>query len=563
MRLKFDTLISYKDTIKIDFNDGRGWQTYSIQDIVNNGGYVEFDASTVSDLSKIKVRGAVQTIEQLDVEYVPDDVQTVQPSSDLVTNDAVINYVTSVLDDNNTAKVSQSGAYIDSVEVTKSVLSATTKPFDNEISNISDNTNAPSSLAVKSYVDTNITSANSYTDNAIDELDVSLTAYINDAITTNSANFIGTFNSLEELNAYSGEITNNDTAIVLSADGKAYNKYKYSTAVNDGSWVFEYTLNTSSFTSTELAAIQSGITASLVNKITTMTGASTESNGQEGLVPAPQKDDKLKYLRGDGSWATPYTNATTTSDGLMSAADKTKLNGLTTYSNATTSAAGLMSAEDKTKLNGLTSYSNATTSAAGLMSAADKTKLNGLTTYSNATTSAAGLMSVDDKTKLDGLTTYSAATTSTAGLMSAADKTKLNGLTTYSNATTSTAGLMSSTDKSKLDSMTDITTISSSVPKTPSASYDSRYYINTANITLTLAACSTKGRLVTVISNVAASVSYPDINGTSVTKSMAAGSVFCLYACGSGYTTSIYGLTFEVNPSNTSGYTPGQAWVSI
>ena len=463
MRLKFDTLISYKDTIKIDFNDGRGWQTYSIQDIVNNGGYVEFDASTVSDLSKIKVRGAVQTIEQLDVEYVPDDVQTVQPSSDLVTNDAVINYVTSVLDDNNTAKVSQSGAYIDSVEVTKSVLSATTKSFDTEISNISDNTNAPSSLAVKSYVDTNITNANSYTDNIVDELDVSLTAYINDAITTNSANFIGTFNSLEELNAYSGEITNNDTAIVLSADGKAYNKYKYSTAVNDGSWVFEYTLNTSSFNSAELAAIQSGITASLVSKITTMTGASTESNGQEGLVPAPQKDDKLKYLRGDGSWATPYTNATTTSDGLMSAADKTKLNGLTTYSNATTSA----------------------------------------------------------------------------------------------------AGLMSSTDKSKLDSMTDITTISSSVSKTPSASYDSRYYINTANITLTLTACSTKGRLITVISNVAASVSYPDINGTSVTKSMAAGSVFCLYACGSGYTTSIYGLTFEVNPSDTSGYTPGQAWVSI
>lgn len=55
----------------------------------------------------------------------------------------------------------------------------------------------------------------------------------------------------------------------------------------------------------------------------------------------------------------------------------------TTYSDATTSAHGLMTAADKTKLNGIEAGAQknpgaATTSAAGLMSAADKTKLNGI-----------------------------------------------------------------------------------------------------------------------------------------------------------------------------------------
>ncbi|MBN7275108.1 hypothetical protein GNF18_08155 [Ligilactobacillus pobuzihii] len=48
-----------------------------------------------------------------------------------------------------------------------------------------------------------------------------------------------------------------------------------------------------------------------------------------------------------------YGPATPTSDGLMSAADKEKLNGLQQYTEATEEQAGLMSAEDKAKLNKL------------------------------------------------------------------------------------------------------------------------------------------------------------------------------------------------------------------
>lgn len=70
-----------------------------------------------------------------------------------------------------------------------------------------------------------------------------------------------------------------------------------------------------------------------------MTGATASAAGKTGLVPAPAAGKQEKYLRGDGTWQTPPdTN--------------------TTYSNATTSAAGLMSASDKTKLNGIATSAN-------------------------------------------------------------------------------------------------------------------------------------------------------------------------------------------------------------
>src|SRR5690625_4098124 len=53
-----------------------------------------------------------------------------------------------------------------------------------------------------------------------------------------------------------------------------------------------------------------------------------------------------------------YDVATETQDGLMSAADKVKLNGLKTYEEATELVAGLMSAEDKAKLNRITVTQN-------------------------------------------------------------------------------------------------------------------------------------------------------------------------------------------------------------
>lgn len=96
--------------------------------------------------------------------------------------------------------------------------------------------------------------------------------FVNSSIATNTANFIGTFNSVAELEAYSGTLTNNDYAFVIDVDGEGntvYDRYKYTDATTPPSWVFEYELNNSSFTATQWGAINSGITSADVTLIGT------------------------------------------------------------------------------------------------------------------------------------------------------------------------------------------------------------------------------------------------------------------------------------------------------
>ena len=73
-----------------------------------------------------------------------------------------------------------------------------------------------------------------------------------------------------------------------------------------------------------------------------MTGATANAAGKAGLVPAPAAGTQgSKYLRADGTWQTPpdtnttYGNATTSSSGLMSSSDKSKLNGIASGANKT------------------------------------------------------------------------------------------------------------------------------------------------------------------------------------------------------------------------------------
>ena len=70
--------------------------------------------------------------------------------------------------------------------------------------------------------------------------------------------------------------------------------------------------------------------------IDVMQGATASADGASGLVPAPQAGEQGKFLRGDATWGVPtdttYSNATQQAAGLMSAADKTKLDGLPTVS---------------------------------------------------------------------------------------------------------------------------------------------------------------------------------------------------------------------------------------
>lgn len=138
-------------------------------------------------------------------------------------------------------------------------------------------------------------------------------------------------------------------------------------------------------------------------------GATGAAAGAAGLVPAPAQGDQAKFLKADGTWATPanttYGEATTETAGLMSAADKKKLDGVEAGANKYTHPSYTPKASGLYKV---------TVDATGHVSAAaavEKSDITALgipgqdTTYQNATQSKAGLMSAADKTKLDNIPT--------------------------------------------------------------------------------------------------------------------------------------------------------------
>ena len=96
--------------------------------------------------------------------------------------------------------------------------------------------------------------------------------FVNSTVGTNTANYISNngqpFTSLAELQAYTGPHDNNDYAFVKTLDALGnviYHRYKYSDASRK--WALEYTLNNSSFTAAQWAAINSTITSGMVEKL--------------------------------------------------------------------------------------------------------------------------------------------------------------------------------------------------------------------------------------------------------------------------------------------------------
>lgn len=165
--------------------------------------------------------------------------------------------------------------------------------------------------------------------------------FVNSSIATNTANFIGTFSNVSSLLAYSGTLTNNDYAFVMNSvitnNGSdwttfsdldnfnkdlvtnfdyawvingtkfdlyrfgittqtwgsratnisktdvtlvtAYNRYKYNGDTSE--WIWEYTLNNSSFTASQWAAINSTITSA---KVATYDGYQAQINNKQDIL---------------------------------------------------------------------------------------------------------------------------------------------------------------------------------------------------------------------------------------------------------------------------------------
>ena len=115
-------------------------------------------------------------------------------------------------------------------------------------------------------------------------------------------------------------------------------------------------------------------------------GATASVDGSAGYAPAPPKGEANRYLRSDGTWAVPpdtqYTHPayTARSSGLYK---------ITVDGRGHISDVAAVTKEDITALgipgqDTNTTYGAATQSANGLMSAADKKKLDGVATGANA-----------------------------------------------------------------------------------------------------------------------------------------------------------------------------------
>lgn len=142
--------------------------------------------------------------------------------------------------------------------------------------------------------------------------------FVNSSIATNTANFIGTFTSVADLEAYSGTLTNNDYAFVETTDSAGntlYDRYKYTTATTPASWQFEYELNNSSFTANQWASINSGATTTNIGQIATNTNDISNINttiGGYGNIVTYNASDFMQKNGGSSTQTISLTSGTGT-----------------------------------------------------------------------------------------------------------------------------------------------------------------------------------------------------------------------------------------------------------
>ena len=128
----------------------------------------------------------------------------------------------------------------------------------------------------------------------------------------------------------------------LSGITDGANKYVHPSYTAQKSGLYKVTVDGTGHVSATTAVAKADITALGIpaqdTTYSNMAAATASAAGKAGLVPAPAAGKQASFLRGDGSWVVPenttYADATTSTHGLMSAADKTKLNGVATGAQA-------------------------------------------------------------------------------------------------------------------------------------------------------------------------------------------------------------------------------------
>lgn len=148
--------------------------------------------------------------------------------------------------------------------------------------------------------------------------------FVNSSISTATATFRGTKETKAEIKLLKGDL--NDYCYLVVKDSttglvKQYDRYKYTDEVSTetGNWVFEYTLNNSSFTAEQWASITSGITSALVTQIgtnktniaTNTSNLSSHTSNKSNPHSVTKAQVGLGNVANTGDSATPTQNGTT------------------------------------------------------------------------------------------------------------------------------------------------------------------------------------------------------------------------------------------------------------
>ena len=212
-----------------------------------------------------------------------------------------------------------------------------------------------------------------------------------------------------------------------------------------------------------------------------MTGATVSTDGESGLVPAPEAGDQDKYLKGDGTWANvPVAVASTSgaggTDGLMPATDKEKLDGAKSFSTVKVTNGNVSATLPATSLNEeieLVAGDNVTLEAGLVIGGHDSTFPNKVrissdaalekSTYGTYVSSEqgeavqgeSGEISVSENS-VELYDTFKGVKFGAARAVADREGNVIDETyATREGATSSEAGLMSAADKSKLDGITD------------------------------------------------------------------------------------------------------------
>lgn len=201
--------------------------------------------------------------------------------------------------------------------------------------NISSNTNRISTIEGK--IPSAASSSNQLTDKN----------YVDNSIATNTANYISDngrpFQSLADLEAYSGPLTNNDYAFVETVDSAGndiYTRYKYNASTEQ--WAEEYTITNPYFTSGQWAAINSGIAANDVTQIgTNKTDIATLTTSKQDALSQTQLDAVNSGINATKvQQIADNTTAIATKQDKLTAGANIQINGTTISATDTTYSAG-------------------------------------------------------------------------------------------------------------------------------------------------------------------------------------------------------------------------------